>query len=195
MPNPADPPPTPELFTALIDLALCEEPDIQRFCDLSLLSCKWSAALLGRLYSKWTYNGARQPFMTLWKSLRTVLSNPYLASLVRTLNIGNWGFYPDAYALEHARNSSVDDLHLPPDELELLRKAIREAEIDRLESSIIRSLSERDLRPLIALLLTCLPNLPTIYAHVPQSDPILGAVLRQTLDRQNSGEPSALRGL
>lgn len=138
----------------------------------SLLSRKWHAALLARIYSEWTYNGARQPFMTLWKFLMTVLSNAHLAALVRTLNIGNWGFYPSA-ALKRGQ-----DLQLPPEELKLVSNAIHNGGIQHLEASIVReSLPRRDRRPLMALLLTCLPNLSTVYAHVPSCDPVLGTVI------------------
>ncbi|KAL2809320.1 hypothetical protein BJX63DRAFT_435283 [Aspergillus granulosus] len=38
----------------------------------------------------------------------------------------------------------------------------------------------------MALLLTCLPNITAIDAHVPQSDPVLGSVLRHVLAEHNS---------
>jgi hypothetical protein len=189
MPNLADLP--PELFSAVLGLAL-DDSDIKRLCSLSLLSRRWHAALLGRIYSEWTYNGARQPFLTLWKFLRTVRSDPYLAALVRTLNIGNWGFYPNVLRDEPA----VPDLELPQDEVDSARDVINEAGISHLEDGIVDSLPKRDRRPLMALLLTCLPNLNTVYAHVPRSDPVLEAVLKQVTDRQNAGSPSpALREL
>jgi hypothetical protein len=53
-----------DLFTAVLDLALYDESDTQRLCRLTLLSRRWYAALLGRIYNKWCYNGARQPFIT-----------------------------------------------------------------------------------------------------------------------------------
>lgn len=33
----------------------------------------------------------------------------------------------------------------------------------------------------MALLLTCLPNLSTVYAHVPWCDPVLEAITEQTI--------------
>jgi hypothetical protein len=172
MPNPANLP--PEIFAAVLDLALHDESGLQRLCGLSLLSRRWNAVLVGQIYSEWTYNGARQPFMVLWKFFRTVRTNPQLAALVQTLNIGNWGFYPDA-CLDGP--SDQEGLQFPPDELELVRSAIHDAGIGHLEPSIVAWLPQRDRRPLMALLLTCLPNLSTVYAHVPRFDPVLGAVL------------------
>lgn len=81
-------------------------------------------------------------------------------------------------------------LQLPDTELELIRIAIREAGISDLGDDIVRSLSERDHRPLMALLLTSLPNLEVLYAHVPRSDPVLGAVLKRMLDLKDSRSPS-----
>ncbi|PLB46734.1 hypothetical protein P170DRAFT_428027 [Aspergillus steynii IBT 23096] len=182
MSNPADLP--PELFSAVLDLALQDESDVRRLCGLSLLSRRWYTAVLSRIYSEWTFNGARQSFMTLWNFLRTMRRNPNLATLVRTLHIGNWGFFDHAYTPCH-------DLQLPSDELELVRKAVHDAGIGHLESSILESLPKRDRRPLMALLLTCLPNLSTVYAHVPRSDPVLYAVLEQANIQQKNGNPSS----
>ncbi|KAH8422652.1 uncharacterized protein LDX57_000406 [Aspergillus melleus] len=164
MPDPADLP--NELFIMVLDLALQGESDFQRLCGLSFLNRCWHAVVLGRIYSKWTFNGARQPFMTLWKYLRTMRRNPNLAAMVGTLNIGNWGFFDHAY-------TPGRDNALPWEEIELVKRAIHDAGIGHLESSILESLAKRDRRPLMALLLTSLPNLSTLFAHVPRSDPVL----------------------
>lgn len=158
---------------------------ILNVCAASLLGRKWHAVLQKRMYTEWHYNGARQPFMTLWKFFRTVRSNPRLATMVRILHIGNWGFYPEA-AL-----STGQDLQLPSDELELVRSAIHEAGITHLEASIMENLPKRDRRPLMALLWVCLPNLSIISAHVPPCDFALRAVLEQALDCQKRAEPAA----
>lgn len=39
----------------------------------------------------------------------------------------------------------------------------------------------------MALLLTSLPNLEVLYAHVPRYDPVLGAVLKRVLDSRDNG--------
>lgn len=71
-----------------------------------------------------------------------MLSNAHLAALVRTLNIGNWGFYPSA-AVKRGQ-----DLQLPPDGMKLVCNAIHNAGIQHLEASIVReSLARRDRRP------------------------------------------------
>ncbi|KAE8379618.1 hypothetical protein BDV26DRAFT_280219 [Aspergillus bertholletiae] len=146
--------------------------DIQHLCRLSLLSRQWYAALVPRIYAEWTYNGARQSFMSLWNFLRTILSNTHLASLVHSLHIGNWVHYPP-YSDEW-------------EELDFLQN-----EISLLESNIIEDIRKRDRRPLMALLLTCLPNITRIYTHVPQPDPVLHAILRQILNCQSGDSPSA----
>ncbi|KAJ5514288.1 hypothetical protein N7463_003840 [Penicillium fimorum] len=58
-----------EPFVEVIDCALAEESDAQRLYTL---------ALLGR--NEWTYNGARQPFTTLWKFERTLRNNPHIVN-------------------------------------------------------------------------------------------------------------------
>ncbi|KAL2828216.1 hypothetical protein BDW59DRAFT_159807 [Aspergillus cavernicola] len=108
--------------------------------------------------------------MTLWKFMITVRRDPHLAAEVRTLRIGNWGFFPNA-------PMPGPDLQLRPDEQELVRSAVHDAGLADLEESIVSSLPKRDRRPLMALLLTSLPNLTTLLAHVPRSDPVLAAVI------------------
>ncbi|KAI9933961.1 hypothetical protein MW887_005033 [Aspergillus wentii] len=164
MPNPADLP--QELFHLVPDHALtAEEPDAQRLCSLSLLSRNW----------------------TLWKFLRTVRQNPHLAARVQTLKIGNWGFYPKAAV-------QGGDFRPAADEVELVRRAIHDAGIGHLEQRIIESLAKKDRRSLMALLLASLPNLVTVHAHVPMSDPVLGEVLRQTLEPRGRDEVHPLPG-
>ena len=177
----------PELFCPVLDLAFENQSDIQLFCSLSLLSRQWYEALVPRIYAEWAYNGARQSFRSLWNFLRTILNDSRLAVLVHSLHIGNWGYYP------HARSGEWEELNLPREEITLIREAINRVGIKHLESNIIKDIRKRDRRPLMALLLTCLPNLTRIYAHVPQSDPVLSAALMQILDCQGGNNPSTLR--
>ncbi|RMJ21576.1 hypothetical protein PHISP_07556 [Aspergillus sp. HF37] len=169
-----------ELFSYILDLAL-QDSDIPRLYHLSLLSRQWYDAVMSKIYSKWTYNGARQPFMTAWKFLVTVRRDPHLAGLVRTLNIGNWGY----------QHPHPVPLQLPDAELDLIRTAIHEAGIPHLEDDIMWSISKRDRRPVMALILVSLPRLNTVFAHVPRSDPVLGAVLAKILAGQDSSKSSA----
>ncbi|OGM49221.1 hypothetical protein ABOM_004091 [Aspergillus bombycis] len=118
--------------------------------------------------------------------LRTILNDARLAALVFSLHIGNWGYYP------HSCSGEWENLSLPREEITLIRQAINRVGIKHLESNIIKDIRKRDRRPLMALLLTCLPNLTRIYAHVPQSDPVLNAALMQILDCQSGSNPSAL---
>ncbi|KAL4927469.1 uncharacterized protein BDV17DRAFT_282561 [Aspergillus undulatus] len=110
MPNPTDLP--PELFNVILTHALDDNDDIYRLFSLCLLSRSWYTALIARIYLKWTFNGAQQPFLTLWKFLITILRDPQLAAHVRTLKIGNWGFFPDA-------SVPGPDIQLASDELDL----------------------------------------------------------------------------
>lgn len=177
----------PEIFDIVLDMALQNDSEVERLFDLSTISRQWHRALSGRIYSQWTFNGARQSFMTLWRFLRTMCRNPNLASWVQTLRIANWGFFDHAYI-------SGQELELPSDELDLVKIAISDAGIGHLESNILESLSKRDRRPLMAVLLTRLPNLSNVYAVVPQSDPVLYAVLEQVITRQKNGTPSPVLG-
>ena len=179
MPDPAKLP--YEIFAMILNLAFedSKRDSVQHLYALSLFNRRWNKALLPRMYSEWTYNGARQSFMTLWKFFITIRRDPYLAGLVRTLTIGNWGFYrprnPEQF------QSQFSQLSLPPDELALLRTAIHDAGIGRREDRILRSLSERDRRPVVALLLVSLPNLQSVSAYYPRRDPFMKAVLENAV--------------
>ncbi|KAL5339700.1 hypothetical protein BJX70DRAFT_362898 [Aspergillus crustosus] len=183
MPDLADLP--TELFSIILAYALNDNEDPYELSALSLLSRKWYAALIHRIYSDWTFNDARQPFMTLWRFLTTVLRDPHLAAQVRTLRIGNWGLYPEVA-------TPGPDLRLPAHDLELIRGAIHKVGIADMEATIVDCLPKRDRRPLMALLLTCLPNLSAVFAHVPRSDPFLAAVLKRAVERQNDESYLAL---
>ncbi|KAJ5468792.1 hypothetical protein N7475_006544 [Penicillium sp. IBT 31633x] len=188
MPDPAELP--AELFCAILNVALHNESNIRHFCNLALLNYKWHAALLGRIYNEWTYNGAREPFMTLLKFLRTIRNSAHIAALVQTLNVGNWGFYPGAVA---GRLPSL--IKLPPGETEWIRRAIHDTGLGELEDTIFQSLSQRDRRPLMAILLASVPNLAALYAHVPRSDPILEVVLERALKEDASSPLHRLKEL
>jgi hypothetical protein len=188
MRDPADLP--PELFEMILDLALHNESDAQRLCHLALFNRRWHISLQYQIYKQWTYNGARQNFMTMLRFVRTIRKHAYIAAMVHSLNVGNWGFYPGAIAGCRSR-----PIQLPPDDIGWIRIAIRDTGLSELENHVLTSLSDGDRRPLMAILLASLPNLSTLYAHVPHSDPFLGAVLKKTLQGQTSSPLSELKEL
>ncbi|KAL2846488.1 hypothetical protein BJX68DRAFT_268578 [Aspergillus pseudodeflectus] len=146
--------------------------DVRGLSRLLLVSRRWHQAFIPQLYSFWSYDAACHTYRSLWKFFRTIMSNPELAAVVQIINIGNWGFGRPFYLPE-------EPLVLNPEDLELVSKAIRLAGIGHMEEDILAKVSTplvRDHRPLVALLLACLPNVSTIYAHVPESDPYLHAV-------------------
>ncbi|KAJ5783040.1 hypothetical protein N7457_004814 [Penicillium paradoxum] len=168
MPDPAGLP--AELFCTILDVAL-HKSNIQHLCSLALLNHRWHAALIGSIYDEWTYNGARQSFMTLLKFLRTVRHSARIAALIRTLNVGNWGVHPSAQS----------PIRLSLSETEWIRLAIHDIGLGELEDSIFQSLSQQDRRPLMTMLLASVPRLATLYACVPRLDPILDVILKRIL--------------
>jgi hypothetical protein len=72
---------------------------------------------------------------------------------------------------------------------ETVKTAIRRAGLQGdIESQIYNAIfadgceyQSRYRRPLVALLLTCLPSISKVYAHIPTSVPFLGAVLRTAM--------------
>ncbi|RDW92949.1 uncharacterized protein DSM5745_00271 [Aspergillus mulundensis] len=206
----------PELLDEIFALAFDTAPsigktvqkgdiDVQGLSRLLLVNRKWYQAFVPRLYSRWTFNGARHSYSGLWKFIRTVVTNPDLAARVQVLNIGNWGGSPAYYLARHHELLDQDrSLHLSPDDEEVAKMAIRRAGLtDELGSQILRAVfasdnDYRDRRPLVALLLCSLPRVSTVYAHVPETDPFLGGVLKVALDQQqaaSSAESALLLGL
>lgn len=173
MPNPVDLP--LELFNEVVDHTIDGRNDVKSLCDLSLVDYQWHAALNTRIYSTWLYDGYRCSISSLWKFLRTILCNRRIANEVRTLQIRNWSF-----GFVHGRNR----VFFSEDDFELVRNAIYKAGIQQLEWSFMEALRKTDPRPLMALLLTSLPNLTTLYAHLPETDIFLAEVLKRALEGQ-----------
>ncbi|KAL2814807.1 hypothetical protein BJX63DRAFT_442393 [Aspergillus granulosus] len=167
---------------------LCQLPNLLR------INRHWHNILIPRLYSKYSYNGARHTYTSLWEFLRAVATNRELAEMVKSLNIGNCGFYPDVLRLD--REATEDNVDFSYDEVSLMRWVIQAGlrgspNTEGLESSILdpKALRDRDCRPLVVLLLLCLPNLSTIYIHLPQSNTLLHSILLEVLSSQERGSP------
>ncbi|BCS17360.1 uncharacterized protein APUU_10188S [Aspergillus puulaauensis] len=196
----------PELFTEIITLALQRPPpadtntqnhDIAREYDfnsgtniphlsqLTLINRQWHDLLLPTLYARYTHNGARHSYTSLWRFVRTVISNPRIAVLVRALSIGNWGFYPDVIA--HDNGVIGDNVDFTEGEVEMMRRAFTRGDV--LEAKVLdpESLAERDCRPLVALLLVCLSKVETVYLHLPEECSVLRCVFEELLRRQDEG--------
>ncbi|KAJ0415398.1 hypothetical protein BJY00DRAFT_317824 [Aspergillus carlsbadensis] len=177
MRNPADLP--PEVFDLVLNHALAD-CTASYLCQLSLLDRKWHRFLLPRVYGKWTYDGARHSFHYLWMFFLTVNRCPEIAGLVKTLVIGNWGFNEyEAFGREF-------DYDLGNEGLDTMRDAIRAVGLQSQEEEILEAVARGDRRPIMALLLTCLRNLTSLDAHVPQTDPVLSSVLRHILAQHRS---------
>ncbi|KAF2174836.1 hypothetical protein K469DRAFT_685223 [Zopfia rhizophila CBS 207.26] len=188
MRNPANLPLEP--FGDVLDYAVHGNLDVKSLCTFCLVGRQWYVTSIPRIYSKWTYNGEYRSFISLWKFSRTILSNFRVAEQVRTLDIRNWGFHP----LGHSEVNLHTDLL--QEDLKLIRGAIHNARIQELESDIMKALHRADRRPPMALLLTRLPNLTTICAHVPESDVVLAEVLKQALkDQDNRPQQQTLQNL
>ncbi|KAL2846175.1 hypothetical protein BJY01DRAFT_247348 [Aspergillus pseudoustus] len=197
MPDPAKLP--PELFEQILATALRDRvyndaehsrgfnvgTDIRQSSQLMTVSRAWYKIIAARLYSQWSYNGARNSHQYLWRFVRTILSRPRLAEHVRALNVGNWGFYPDVLKADPA---AVDNfVTFSNEDVSLMRTRIRSAlhgspNINALEAKIldVEALANRDCRPLVILLLICLPNLSTLYMHLPKTD-LVGLVFEEIL--------------
>ncbi|KAL2858596.1 hypothetical protein BJY01DRAFT_201378 [Aspergillus pseudoustus] len=178
-----------ELLDPILDLASgtdlevdgdhSERLDRRLLRSLLLVNRKWYHGLLPRVYSSWYYNGACHSYMSLWRFLRTVLTSPHIAVLVKTLNVGNWGHGTPFYLSHEVQEPS-------PADRDLLSEAICRIGVAHLEDDILEKFSvptPTDHRPLMALLLACLPNLSTLHAHVPKSDPYLQAIMLESLKR------------
>ena len=164
----------PELFIEVMDYAVDGKRDLKSLCAFCLVDQQWYTTVSPRIYSRWLYDGDIYSFTYLWKFLRTVLRSARIAQQVHTLRIRNWGFplHPDV------------GVCLSEEDFELVHNAVCKAGIQHLESSVVEALRKADRRPLVALLLTSLPNLATLYAHVPEVDVFFAEMLKQALEDQ-----------
>ncbi|KAL4929019.1 uncharacterized protein BDV17DRAFT_298321 [Aspergillus undulatus] len=170
-----------------------------------LVNRKHHQTFLPRIYSHWTYNGARHPYSSLWKFLRTVVTNPTLAANVQVLTVGNWAACPPFYIERHHEIQTQDnEFQLTSDHEDVVKTAIQAARLPSelgslfLDATFAKDNGHRDRRPLMALILANLPSAATIYGHIQPSDLFLWAIVRTALDQQQSSSsaPSnALSGL
>ncbi|KAL4904300.1 hypothetical protein BDW74DRAFT_185626 [Aspergillus multicolor] len=189
-----------EIFASAFDTAPSVGKTVQKddiyvrgLSRLLLVNRKWHQAFVSRLYSCWTYNGARHSYSRLWKFIRTVASNPELAARVQVLNIGNWGGSSTYYLKnDHELRDEDESLGLSLDDQEIAKKAIQLAGLtEEVGSEIFQRIFAddndcRDRRPLM------------IYAHIPEADPFLGGVLQAALGQQQAvpgAESTLLLGL
>ncbi|KAJ0424689.1 hypothetical protein BJY00DRAFT_309106 [Aspergillus carlsbadensis] len=193
MPNPSDLP--LELFSQVLSLAHVPSDHLQ-LCRLALVSRAWAFAVTPHIYKSWVYNGARHSFKRLWLFLRTIISNPNLACLVRTVHIGNWGLNPytllNIESLPYACLEKEFDCPLDDTSTALVHRAISQAGLAHIELDMLRAIQQADRRALMALLLASLPSLTVIRAHIPLSDPYLAIILRRSLENPDCGKPGYL---
>ncbi|CBF70080.1 predicted protein [Aspergillus nidulans FGSC A4] len=141
--------------------------DIKGLSRLLLVNRKHHQAFLPRVYSHWTYIGTLHSYSGLWKFLRTIIENPSLALIVEVLNIGNWGVCPSYLDRNHELQDQDEQVQFALNDKETVKTAIRRAGLQGdIESQIYNAIfadgceyQSRYRRPLVALLLTCLPSI------------------------------------
>lgn len=170
-----------ELLYMVIDHASNRGSHVPTLCNFSLVSRQWYAAVHGRLYGRWSYDGEQHSISSLWQFLRSVLSNRRIADSVQELDIRNWTF-----GLVHGRRRFA----LSEDDIDLIRNAIRTAGLERIEASVLEALPKADPRPLMALLLANLRNLTTLYAQLANTDIFLTELLRKALESARDQPPN-----
>ncbi|KAL4807200.1 hypothetical protein BDV18DRAFT_137149 [Aspergillus unguis] len=119
--------------------------------------------------------------------------------MVRDVSIGNWGFYPEVVAEDDG--VAGDNVDFSESDLQVMRQAIR-AVFSPGEGGVemrildARALADRDYQPLVVLQLMSLPNVETVYLHLPQGCSMLRCVLEAALRCQDqTGELPCLRQL
>jgi hypothetical protein len=70
------------------------------------------------------------------------------------------------------------------EDIAAVHDAIRMAGMLKLAPNIEKAILQNDRRPLMALLLTVLPNVISLHAYIPDKDPYLAEVLRLSLDHE-----------
>jgi hypothetical protein len=164
-----------ELYDMVIGYASNHNGDYKLLCNISLISRYWYDTLNARIYSKHSYDGELHSISSLWKFLRTILCSKGIGNSVHALNIRNWTF-----GLVHGHSK----LTFSKEDLELIQDAIHKAGLEYMETSLMEAIRKTDPRPLMALLLASLPNLTTLYAHLPETDIFFSGVLQKAIESQ-----------
>ncbi|KAI7977961.1 hypothetical protein EIK77_009501 [Talaromyces pinophilus] len=149
--------------------------------NLSLVSKSWHAILIRQIYSTWEYDCDFNSISSLWKFLRTILSNSQIADTVREIRYSSYSLGTDLafYAERPPR---------PPfslqDDRDMIRNAICTAGLAHIKPDVINAINNADPRPLLALLLANLQNLQILRARIPHTDMFLAGVFREAVRRQ-----------
>ncbi|EED15363.1 hypothetical protein TSTA_048070 [Talaromyces stipitatus ATCC 10500] len=145
-------------------------------CNMSLVSKRWHAILIEQIYSCWQqYAYNRNPISSMWKFLRTILSNRQIADTVREIRYSSFELSGGRYSHSSKRPT------LSRGDYDMIQKAICRAGLDHLKPYVIEAINNADPRPLLALLLANLRNLQTLHACLPDSDVILAEVFREAV--------------
>lgn len=145
--------------------------------NLSLVSKSWHAILIGEIYSSWEYDFDFSSISSLWKFLRTILSNSQIADTVLKIQYS-------LFRLGDVRDSDEAALTFSQDDRDMIRNAICTAGLAHIKPDVINAINNADPRPLMALLLANLPNLRILHARLPRTDMFLAGVFREAVRRQ-----------
>lgn len=144
--------------------------------NLSLVSKSWHAILIRQIYSTWEYDCDFDSISSLWKFLRTILSNSQIADTVLKIQYSS-------FRLGNVQNSKATPT-LSQDDRDMIRNAICTAGLAHIKPDVINAINNADPRPLLALLLANLKNLQILRARLPHTDMFLAGVFRAAVRRQ-----------
>ncbi|KAK2596139.1 hypothetical protein QQS21_006416 [Conoideocrella luteorostrata] len=161
-----------EILSIIVKFAAADSHGYRTLLNICLLDRLFYSIGLTVLYSHWAYYGDEHTLASLWRFVRTVISNPKLASLVRSLDVQYWG-NPGEAAIRNAFEVSQEDVGL-------FQQACQKSGFPISEQNIRKLLQKPDRRPFVALLLTQLPNVSVMHANMPGfHEKYLGSVFEQ----------------
>lgn len=172
------------LSAELLD-AIVSDLSTRDRASLSQASRRLHGHVAPTIYDSWSYNGHIDSSKSLYCFLRTMILHPWLARHVKALDIGNWG---DCYRRpgqeyrrtfntgkrQKAKRDNADEAHHESaaceDDFEILRRGVRDLNLDdKTAARYERGTRDRDENFLLALIISRLPNLQTLYLFVPKS--------------------------
>jgi hypothetical protein len=198
MPDPVQLP--NELFLVIINYATAREDDqddMERtkkkaLCNLSLVSSQWHAVLIEQIYSTWKHDCDENSISSLWKFLRTILSNRQIADTVREIRYQTLGLGGERF------NYAISPPVFSLGDRDMTQNAIFKAGLGHIKPDVINAINNADPKPLLALLLANLRNLRTLHACLPHTDMFLAGVVRGAVkchQNQPQNENCPLRNL
>ncbi|KAI9933556.1 hypothetical protein ASPWEDRAFT_43384 [Aspergillus wentii DTO 134E9] len=180
MPDPAQLP--VELFSSILENVIDRRKNTHPSpIVMRGVSHRWNQVSSRLFYQSYRYRKGDKA-QSVWDFMRTIFTNPELASLVKTLDIRAWG------CCDNHRDAKSTHLFefMSADDEDFLQECLVKAGFGGLEAQALRFIANEDCAPIMALLAASMPNLRKLFVQVPKNDPFFGRLIKLAVGDKDS---------